>query len=230
MSGITILCYHKVGPIAEEGRFLNVEPSTLRQHVRFISRRNRIICAKELAHNWTDSAVCFTFDDAYESTMENAPRIFEEFQQRATFFPVAGLVGTSSVWDAEKARPLADWKVVLEAHKRGHEIGNHTTNHPHLNSISKEEQLHEVSSAHQTLVGQGLVPVTICYPYGGYNEDTLSVVQANGYAVGLSLRKGVASERDDRLALPRIAVGYSDSVPMLFYKMVMRPRLRKLGL
>ena len=225
----TILCYHKVGLASKEGRRLNIEPSRLRSHVRFFSRKNyKFLCAGDLAAPWSDRTVCFTFDDAYASTMVHAPSIFEEFGTRATFYAVPGRVGGTSDWDGALARPLANWDLLTEAHRRGHEIGNHTQNHVHLANLSEEEQYKEISVAHENLVTQGLNPRSFCYPYGSHDQRTVTQVDKAGYQVALILGKRIATTDDKLLELPRIIAAYSDALPMLIYKLTLKPRLKQL--
>jgi peptidoglycan/xylan/chitin deacetylase (PgdA/CDA1 family) len=220
-----ILCYHKVGPVAEEGRRLNIEPERLKSHVRYFSRRSfTFLRARDLDDRWPERGVCFTFDDAYTSTMRHAPPVLEEFGVRGSFYAVSDKVGLASDWDGALARPLADWQALLDAHRKGHEIGNHTRSHQRLAELSYEDQLRQIKGAHQALEAFELEPRTFCYPYGSLcSPDVLS--QA-GYAVGLALGKRIATQGDDLRALPRIIAAYSDSLPMLLYKIYVRPRLR----
>lgn len=227
MMSATILCYHKVGPAQEEGRKLNIEPSRLRSHVRFFARRNRpFLCAGDLAGTWPAGIVCFTFDDAYESTMVHAPIIFEEFGVRATFYAVPGRVSETSDWDGDLARPLANWDRLREAEARGHEIGNHSLNHLRMGELSEIQQLSEVQAAHEKLKEEHLNPRSFCYPYGSHNESTIRQLKAAGYGVGLALGKRIAQEDDNRLAIPRVVVAYSDALPMLLYKLLLKPILK----
>jgi peptidoglycan/xylan/chitin deacetylase (PgdA/CDA1 family) len=224
----TILCYHKVGPKSEEGRALNIEPHRLRIHVRFFVRRSfRIFLAQDLNGPWPDRTVCFTFDDAYASTMENAPPILEEFGVRGSFYAVGSKIGKSSDWDGEKARPLASASVLVAASRRGHEIGNHSWSHPHLAGLGYAEQRDEIRRGHEALKGLGITPKSFCFPYGSLNDDSVGVLGKQGYSVGLALRKSRANPREDRRALSRIVVGFSDALPLLLYKIYVRPALRR---
>jgi peptidoglycan/xylan/chitin deacetylase (PgdA/CDA1 family) len=224
---VTILCYHKVGPASEEGRRLNIEPSRLATHVRFFARKNRpFVLAKDLAESIQDGMVCFSFDDAYASTMHHAPLIFEEQGVRASFYAVPGRVGQDSDWDGEQSRPLADWDDLRAAQTRGHEIGNHSQNHRRLAELDPLEQLNEIQSAHRRLLDEGVSSRSFCYPYGSYDARTVEAVQKAGYPVGLALNKHLAETSDNPLTLPRIVIAYSDSLPMLLYKLILKPRLK----
>jgi peptidoglycan/xylan/chitin deacetylase (PgdA/CDA1 family) len=223
----TILCYHKVGPKNEEGRRLNIDPARLESHVRYFARRRPTCLAREFGEDWPAGAVCFTFDDAYLSTITHAPDLFERHGARGTFYAVPGRVGLSSDWDGPAARPLADWDALLDAQRRGHEIGNHTLNHPHLDQIDPAEQLREIAEAHEQLLAHGIRSESFCYPYGGLNDSAVAAVGAAGYRVGMALRKRAATADEDRLALSRIVVAFSDALPMLLYRLHIRPLLKK---
>jgi len=227
---VTILCYHKVGAASEEGRRLNIEPSRLNSHVRFFVRKNQpFFVAGDLAAGLQDGIVCFTFDDAFASTMVHAPIIFEDQGVRATFYAVPGRVGKTSDWEGELSpRPLADWDVLRDVQSRGHEIGNHSLNHPYLADLAAEEQISEVRLSHDRMVAEGLRPRSFCYPYGSHDDRTVETLRATGYEVGLALGKRPAEISDDCLQLPRVVVAYSDSLPMLLYKLTVKPKLKRL--
>ena len=225
-----ILCYHKVGPQNEEGRRLNVSAERLRSHVSFFLRRGyRSVCARDLADAWNPRTVCFSFDDAYWSAMEWGLPVLDSAGVRATFYAVPSLVGRSSVWDAASPRPLADWDRLLDAQAKGHEIGNHSFDHAHLARLSLSEQLDQVLRADAALRERGIVPGSFCFPYGSHNADTLSALRSCAYRVGLALGKRAALPSDDRLALPRFVIGFSDTLPMLLYKVFLRPKMRRAG-
>ena len=115
--------------------------------------------------------------------------------------------------------------MLLDAQAKGHEIGNHTRTHPHLDSLSHDEQLAELTEADRELRSGGIHPKSFCYPYG--SPCPPGVVEEAGYEIGLALKKRVAIESDDRRALPRIIAAFSDTIPMLLYKIHVRPRLRR---
>jgi len=224
----TILCYHKVGPIAEEGRRLNIEPRRLETHVRYFARRRQpFLLARDLVGGWPRGTVVFTFDDAYLSTMRHAPDVFERHGVRATFYAVPGRVGTSSDWDGPAARPLATWDSLREAAARGHEIGNHTFDHPHLAGLTDEEQFQQIARADARLRAEGFNPRSFCYPYGSLDASAMAAVRRAGYGVAVALGKQRATRQDDHVALPRVVVAYSDALPMLLYKAHLRPLMRR---
>ena len=122
------------------------------------------------------------------------------------------------------ARPLADWDALLSIAARGHELGNHTLTHPRLNELSVTEQLVEIESASKVLHARGVEVSSIAFPYGLSNQDTFAAMETAGVKVGLALgKRPVGAEAAN--CLPRIVVGYSDSVAKLLYKIFVRPKL-----
>lgn len=221
-----ILCYHKVGSIGIEGRALNVEPARLDTHVRFFARRGfAFVTVKELAGAWPSRAVCLTFDDAYHSALTSGREVLLRRKATATFFAVPSLVGGESQWDGTRARPLADWDLLRAARADGFEIGNHTWSHCDLSQLTLADQIVEWRRADQALRDQGFVPESCCYPFGRMNGDSVEAIRSVGARVAVALMKRRAKVSDERLALPRIVVAYSDSVAKLLYKMHIRPRL-----
>jgi len=66
----------------------------------------------------------------------------------------------------------------------GHEIGNHTYSHPHLNSLSRDEIRNELTRNHaiiQSLSGQS--PFLLRPPFGEYSDKVIKVARELGYLV-----------------------------------------------
>jgi peptidoglycan/xylan/chitin deacetylase (PgdA/CDA1 family) len=222
-----VLCYHKVGPKRDEGRRLNIAPERLQSHAAFFKRRGYVFSlARDLGGAWKPRTVCFSFDDAYWSTMEYGVPVLDALGVPCTVYAVPSLVGHSSTWDPASPRPLARWDSLIDAQKRGHEIGNHTLSHPRMSALSPEEQFEQVAAADRALRANGLNPGSFCYPYGAYDAATLEAVRRAGYGVGLALNKRLAQDADDRLAISRIVIGFSDALPMLLYKLFLKPKLK----
>lgn len=222
-----VLCFHKVGSQKKEGRRLNIDPQRLDTHIRYFARRKfQFLRAGDFRHWPERKSVCFTFDDAYASTIEYGLPVFERNNVPMTLYAVTRLVGMSSSWDGELARPLADWQALKYAQARGHEIGNHTANHVHLPRLSFEDQKAEISQAHEDLLSHGIEGNSICYPYGHQDNQSQLAASQIGYEVGMALGKRPARPNDPRLAIPRIVIAFSDALPMLLYKMHLRPKLK----
>lgn len=81
---------------------------------------------------------------------------------------------------------------LISLHRRGFTIGSHTASHQWLNSLSVDEQKNEIDNSLSALksIRGGLDNWILCYPYGGYNEDTLSILKENNCAFALTTKVG----------------------------------------
>lgn len=223
------LCFHKVGPIEEEGRSLNIEPSNLKRLVRWLkSTQGPFVQARELCEPWPEKGVCLTFDDCYLSAMTHGIEVLKQEGVTGSFYAVSNLVGKNSAWDDSLARPLASWDLLRNAQADGFEIGCHTASHARLGDLDLEAQKKEIGDCTERMQAESLDPQSFCLPYGSLNGETSLAIEACGYKVGLALGKRPAIPSDSRLLLPRVVAAYSDSPASLAYKLWVKPKLYRL--
>ena len=119
-----------------------------------------------------DLTIALTIDAAWSA--DKTPFILDTLDRygiKATFF----LCG---VW--VNAYPDA----VKEIAARGHEIGNHSLTHPHMNRISADEvrkELKELDEQIETLTGRHTTLFRA--PFGEYNDTVVSTVRDMGYEI-----------------------------------------------
>ena len=203
-----------------------MEAETLESHVRFFVRRKwTFLRVEELEGRWPESGIVLTFDDAYLSAMTHGLDVLLKYRVAATYYAVPAYVGGTSAWDGERARPLAGWDLIRQAHGEGFEIGNHTMGHPDLSFLSAELQTREWSQAAEALESYGMHARSACYPYGKVGATSHDALRRAGYALGVGLAKRPAKPSDNPIELPRIVVAYSDRLPKLLYKLYLRPHL-----
>jgi len=64
----------------------------------------------------------------------------------------------------------------------GHELGNHTYTHPHLNTLDKQGIKHELKRVHAALTGlTGVEPKLFRPPFGEYSNKVMEVADELGY-------------------------------------------------
>lgn len=223
---VILLCFHKVGPFAEEGRRLNIEPQSLGRLVSWLKKGGRpFIQAGDLAGSWPKGGVCLTFDDCYTSALTYGKDVLLKQGVTGSFFSVSSHVGGASDWDAPDSRPLASWEELREAEEEGFEIGCHTATHPKLGELRLEDQKKEIQACTDRLVKEGLTPRSFCLPYGSLNDQTEKAILESGYKVGLALAKRLPKPSDSRLLLPRVVVAFSDTPASLAYKLWVKPHV-----
>ena len=66
--------------------------------------------------------------------------------------------------------------------ERGHEIGLHSTTHPHFTELSEEQILSELSDNYAMIQEvTGYTPTLFRPPFGDYNNQVVELVNASGY-------------------------------------------------
>ncbi len=89
----------------------------------------------------------------------------------------------------------------------GMHIGGHGHRHVWLNRLSPAEQREEVDLSIQFLEMLGIARSqwTMCYPFGGFDQSLVGILQERQCSLGLSVEPCVADlSRDHYLTLPRI--------------------------
>lgn len=84
---------------------------------------------------------------------------------------------------------------LISLHQRGFHIGSHTASHMWLNRLSTEDQEIEIKKSISALcdIRGDLDNWIMCYPYGGYNKETLSILEKTGCALALTTKVGSAN-------------------------------------
>lgn len=91
--------------------------------------------------------------------------------------------------------------------RNGMHIGNHGYDHCWLASVPKEKQEFEIDRSVEFIreIGGNQSSWTMCYPYGSYNDDTISILIRKGCILGLTTQVGIANiKTDNRFELPRL--------------------------
>ncbi|KKB80635.1 hypothetical protein VW29_16635 [Devosia limi DSM 17137] len=114
---LTILCYHRVLPAEQRAAYhdpdLVVTPEVFAEHCRVLARYYDVAPLAQSLAAWQAAApatrprAAITFDDGYVDNARYAVPILADFGLRATFYIVAGLVGTESqTWYDRAGRAL----------------------------------------------------------------------------------------------------------------------------
>ncbi len=108
--------------------------------------------------------VALTFDDGPGAQTPQILKILNQTKTPATFFQLGQNVAEF---------PLAAQAVAVS----GYPIGDHTTDHKDLKTLSRADQEAEIDGMTNTSRQHGLQsPVLFRPPYGSYNKDTLDVL------------------------------------------------------
>ena len=91
--------------------------------------------------------------------------------------------------------------------KLGMHIGFHSHNHVWLNSLSKEEQEFQIKSSINYFkeIGVKTEKMTLSYPYGGYNEESVELIKKYEIPLAFTTKVAIADlDKDEDYALPRL--------------------------
>lgn len=120
----------------------------------------------------SDMKIAITVDAAWEDDKTQfILDTFDEYGVKATFF----LCGYWTDKYPDDVKMIA---------KRGHEIGNHSATHPHMNSISKEQMRKETVEYDDKIEKlSGKRCKVFRAPFGEYNDTVITTMRSLGYEV-----------------------------------------------
>ena len=144
-----------------------------------------------------EKPIMISFDDGYEDNYDVAFPILKQFGYTATFFLVSDFVAPG--W--------LTWQELKELSDAGNSIESHTASHRDLRTLTSNEQRKELLKSKQLIESKlGTRVRAISYPFGGYNEKTLSLLQSLGYELAFTSKHGRVYNNDIRFKLKRIGV------------------------
>ncbi|MBQ6805674.1 MAG: polysaccharide deacetylase family protein [Clostridia bacterium] len=119
-----------------------------------------------------DNVIAISFDAAWGGDQtQRILDILDEYGVKTTFFLV-------DIWTQrfpDLVREIAD---------RGHEIGNHSTSHPQMSKLSREQILHELTvMSDEAEKITGVRPTLFRPPYGDYDNEVVLTAREAGYEV-----------------------------------------------
>ncbi len=122
--------------------------------------------------------VVLTFDDGpHHIHTRRLLRTLAQHQVKATFF-------VNGYWlNPQYKKGPRNRAVLIDAHRQGHSIGNHTLRHVKLSMVSKEEQTHQIMANHHVIEEvTGQPPTLFRPPYAVMTAHARSVLARMGYA------------------------------------------------
>ncbi|WP_099224644.1 polysaccharide deacetylase family protein [Listeria costaricensis] len=113
----------------------------------------------------TAKKIALTFDDGPNAkTTPQILAMLEKYHAKATFFVVGKEVQKNP-------------GIVQKTLEAGHQIGNHSWNHPQLTKLSKEEVAQQILSTQMIVYEQtGHFPDSVRPPYGAVNKETAATI------------------------------------------------------
>ncbi|MGL5150036.1 MAG: polysaccharide deacetylase family protein [Clostridium sp.] len=200
---IPILYYHAIN--SNEVNSLILHQDKFRQQIQYLLdsgytplKLSQLYSYMTEGKKIPKKCVVITLDDGYIDNYLNAYPILKELNVPATIFMQTNRISDGGSLTEEQMRELSDNNI---------EIMSHTISHPHLNSLSYEEQLKEIKNSKETLENILAKEVyAISYPFGDYNEDTLRAVKDAGYKIAFTTKEDIMDKTNGIYEIKRIYI------------------------
>lgn len=201
--GIPVLYYHSVNDTVDNE--VTISPELLKKQLEYIKYQGYITLSMNEVENYIldnqpipEKSILITFDDGYMDNYYNAYPILKELNMKATIFCITSELDGSYYLSEEALKEMSQNNIDIESH---------TVNHLHLNKLTYDEQLKEMSDSKTKLENiTGKKVTSIAFPFGDYNEDSVKAAKNAGYSIAFTTNKGFADRDDNPLELNRIYV------------------------
>ena len=227
---VPILVYHQVDQAPLKGepfRSLYVSPPAFARQMRFLKALgyqglSMTALMPYLLGDKQGKVVGITFDDGYLNNLTYALPVLQDLGFSSTCYCVSQRQGETNVWDVSQGvaqtslmngDELRHWVV------GGQEVGAHTRHHVNLTEC--DESLAELEISLSKIELEALVQKDVqhfCYPYGRYQSEHSEMARAAGFVTSTTTQRGRCLAGRDLLALPRVPVLRSTTLPVFWLK------------
>ena len=217
---VPVLAYHVFPqrPAAPDALDYEVAADVFEAQLFMLRARGwRSITAHDLAAMLATGArprprtLVITVDDGLRDGVTTALPILQRHGFVATFFVIAGRMGTTGYLTWDDVRRLRD---------AGMEIGSHTSSHPRLGDVTPDQAVADVREAQRAIGAElGDPPLTFAYPGGSYNDAAIQAVREAGLLAAFTTARGNTFSWADRFTIPRLNVN-ADWSPRLLLRYV----------
>jgi peptidoglycan/xylan/chitin deacetylase (PgdA/CDA1 family) len=227
---IPVLMYHGVaGKVSDRHPYFetNISPAMFARHMDFLADRGYAALSIDEALAGTGNrqkVVVITFDDGYRNFYTDAFPVLRNHGFTATVFVISSFTGDQRI--AKNGCEYMTWDEVRTVRSNRITIGSHTLTHPQLDEMQPSEIRAELSISKREIEQQLGTPVeSFAYPYAFPEQNTSfvrmlkSLLQEEGYRVGVSTVIGTACRGNDPFFLPRIPVNSHDDLQFLEAKL-----------
>lgn len=211
---VPILMYHRIADIPGDRNSL--PPVKFHEQMNYLVANGFTTVTMQMVYEFyahgkklPKKSVLLTFDDGYTDNYTEALPILKEKNMTATVFPISNWIGKENKWENFNKAPTTtmDLDQLKNWQASGMEIASHTVNHPFLAHCDSRQAMTELAESKAALENKLSRPIDfVCYPYGSFNAETKTAVQAAGYKAAFAIFEDVPLWNIDVFALPRIPI------------------------
>jgi peptidoglycan/xylan/chitin deacetylase (PgdA/CDA1 family) len=159
--------------------------------------------------------VAITFDDAFESALDNGLPALEAHGLPCTVFVPSGQLGQPPSWvmesDTDRAEQVAHASHISALSSDLVAIGSHTVSHPYLTSLSEETARQELVQSREVLSAiSGRAVRLLAFPYGDHDAAVVDLCGECGYKHVFTVTPLPVRPGRDTFVRGRVAVEPSD--------------------
>ncbi len=222
----SVLCYHRVNNELTPNNFI-ISIENFEKQMQYLDEQCCVIAIDSVQDflDHPDSyiysgkpVVVITFDDGYRDNFLNAYPVLEKLNLPATIFLVTGMIETDKAFERYQDLPTPDmmnWDEARLMSKNRVNFGAHTVSHPHLYKMNSTAQKNEIEKSFIDIkihLDKSMSDTPFAYPYGGYTQETVSILEKLGTKHGFTVNPGENQRNDSRLELKRTEVFGTDSL------------------
>lgn len=201
--GVPVLYYHSINE--PETNEVTLSKEKLREQLKFVKDSGYTTLTISELNSYIkndipipEKSIVITFDDGYMDNYTNAFTILKELDMKATIFVITSGIDDGYYLSSSQIKELANY---------GIDIQSHTVNHVHLDTLSYDKQLDELSKSKKQLESlTGKAVISIAYPFGSYNPDSEKAAKDAGYSLAFTTSLGLSKRSKTSYSLNRIYV------------------------
>lgn len=216
---VRVVCFHDV-----------VDREWFEKVIEMLIKKYHVLTPEDF-HNKNFSSdkinILITFDDGYQSWIDNVLPVFKKFSLKGLFFVNSGLLNIINGTEEAKTfakknlritpKQILDWEGARELFYSGNTIGGHSIHHVDLSQLSKEEVLSEIFKDKkdiETHLGNNVMD--FAYPFGRkehFNNSIRAEVSRVGYTHIYTAESGFVTK--DMTEIPRTLVEKNQNLKSL---------------
>jgi len=213
--GNRIVLYHAIGTnLSFDTYGISISKEIFLEHILYLNNNYEIVPIDESYKNNLDrKTISITFDDGYKDNLY-ALEICEKYNISFTLYITTSFIGKENYLNESDIKEFSKSEICT--------LGTHSHTHPHLDTLTYDEQHYELEKSKiilESIVGYEITHFS--FPHGSYNKDTIRIIEKLGYNVVSSSHIGLNTNKNyDLKKLKRIEIIASDSVTDLNKKLL----------
>ena len=103
--------------------------------------------------------------------------------------------------DVALPKLMMNWTDIQKLRRNGHYIGSHTSSHCMLGTMDNKQEIKDelLNSGKKIEEKLGYFPISVSYPVGSFNDQTIQIAKETGYKIGLAVKQNIYNQEKDGL-------------------------------